>query len=62
MVHSLAGRVCADPARTEVMACLGLAVKAGFAQWAALGNGDIELTLPSGEIFHLGPTSVIRVG
>ncbi len=48
-------------AKTDVMACLRLIMWTGFARQAELGNGDIELTLLSGEVFHLGQTSVTRV-
>jgi hypothetical protein len=44
------------------MACLKLVSENGFARQADLGNGDIELTLLSGEVFHLGQTSITRIG
>ena len=54
--------VYADPARTAVMSFVRQLAQRGLAQWTALGNGTIELTLFSGEIFHLDETSVTRVG
>ena len=36
-------------------------VRDGRAAWVRLSNGDIELTLHSGEVFHLGDQSVTRV-
>ncbi len=44
------------------MACLKLVLDAGFARQADLGDGDIEFILLSGEVFHLGQTSIRRVG
>jgi hypothetical protein len=54
--------VYADPAKTAVMSCARLVTRQGLAQWTALGNGIFELTLFSGEIFHLDKTSVTRIG
>jgi hypothetical protein len=50
-----------NPAKTAVMTFVGHLARQGFARWAALGNGIIELTLFSGEVFHLDETSVTRV-
>jgi hypothetical protein len=33
-----------------------------FARWSALGDGIIELTLFSGELFHFDETSLTLVG
>jgi hypothetical protein len=54
--------VYADPAKTAVMSCARQLTRQGLAQWTALGNGIFELTLFSGEIFHLDETSVTRIG
>ncbi|MFZ0066420.1 MAG: hypothetical protein WAK90_09630 [Pseudolabrys sp.] len=48
--------VYADPAKTAAK------TRQGLAEWIALGNGIFELTLFSGEIFHLDETSVTRIG
>ena len=54
--------VYADPAKTAVMSFARQLAREGLAQWTALGNGIVEFTLLSGEVFHLGETSVTRVG
>ena len=54
--------VCADQAKTAVMSYARQVTRQGLAQWTALGNGNFELTLFSGEIFHLDETSVTRIG
>ena len=54
--------VYGDPAKTAVMSFARQLAREGLAQWTALGNGIVEVTLFSGEVFHLGETSVTRVG
>ena len=54
--------VYADPAKTAVMSFARQLAREDLAQWTALGNGIVEITLFSGEVFHLGETSVTRVG
>jgi hypothetical protein len=54
--------VYADPAKTAVMSYAWQVTRQGLAEWTALGNGIFELTLFSGEIFHLDETSVTRIG
>ena len=54
--------VCADQAKTAVMSYARQVTRQGLAQWTALDNGIFELTLFSGEIFHLDETSVTRIG
>ena len=54
--------VCADQAKTAVMLYARQVTRQGLAQWTGLGNGIIEVTLFSGEVFHLDETSVTRVG
>ena len=54
--------VCADQAKTAVISSARQVTRQGLAQWTALGNGIFELTLFSGEIFHLDETSVTRIG
>jgi hypothetical protein len=54
--------VYADPAKMAFMSYAKQLTREGLAQWAALGNGIIEFTLISGEVFHLDEISVTRVG
>ena len=54
--------LCADQAKTAVMSYARQVTRQGLAQWTVLGNGIFELTLFSGEIFHLDETSVTRIG
>jgi hypothetical protein len=51
-----------NPGKIEVIKCLASIVNDGLAQWANLANGDVELTLLSGETFHLGQTTITRIG
>jgi hypothetical protein len=51
----------ADPAKAAVMAYVERLVRNGFARCVEADNGVIELTLSSGEVFHLGKTSVTRI-
>jgi hypothetical protein len=44
-------RVHGDPVKGLVMLDIGQLFGNGFAEWVALGNGCIELTLSSGEVF-----------
>jgi hypothetical protein len=53
--------VYSDPAKTAVMSFVRQLTRRDLAQWTALDNGIIELTLLSGEVFHLDETSVTRV-
>jgi len=52
----------ADPAKTAVMLFVRRLARQDFARWTALGDGIIELTLFSGEVFRFDETSVTRVG
>jgi hypothetical protein len=54
-------RRCADPAKAAVMAYVERLARDGLASRAEIGNGATELTLSSGEIFHLGRTSITRI-
>jgi hypothetical protein len=62
MIRLLASRASADLDKTEVIKYLASIVNDGLAKWAELANGDVELTLLSGETFHLGEATVTRVG
>jgi len=61
-LERLATGVYADPAKTAVMTFARQLAREGLSQWTALGNGIVEFTLLSGEVFHLGETPVTRVG
>jgi hypothetical protein len=62
MARPVAKHASTNAAKTEIMAYLKLVLETGFARQAELGNGDIELTLLSGEVFHLSETSITRIG
>ena len=54
-------RRAADPAREFVMSYIPCLVREGLAEWSVLEDGDTELRLKSGEIFHLGKKMVMRI-
>jgi hypothetical protein len=54
-------RRCADPARAAVMAYVDRLVRDGLAWRSEVDSGATELTLASGEVFHLGKASVTRI-
>lgn len=58
----LAERRYSDIAKALVMGQVAQFVGAGLAQWNELNNGDIEVRFMSGELFHFGKTSIVRVG
>jgi hypothetical protein len=51
----------ADPAKTAVMAYMERLVRDGLAWRSETDSGAIELTLSSGEVFHIRETSVTRI-
>jgi hypothetical protein len=51
----------ADPAKTAVMAYMERLVRDGLAWRSETDSGAIELTLSSGEVFHIGETSFTRI-
>jgi len=51
----------ADPAKAAVMAYVERLARDGFARCSEADNGVIELALSSGEVFHLGKTSITRI-
>jgi hypothetical protein len=57
----LAERRYADLAKALAMAQIAQFVKNGLAQRDELANGDIKLRFITGEKFHLGKTSIMRV-
>jgi hypothetical protein len=54
-------RSYADPSKALVMAKVGELVRNGLANWTVLENGDIELRLATGEVLHLGRTTVMQL-
>ena len=50
-----------DAAKALVMSSIAELVNRGCAQWSTLESGDVELRLPSGEIFVLGDQTVTRI-
>ncbi len=58
---SLQERNVVDPEKAAVVAILGRLVRDRSASWVALNDGDIELSLPTGEVFHLGEATVRRI-
>jgi hypothetical protein len=58
----LAERRYSDIAKTLVMSQVVQFVRVGLAQWTELRDGDIEVRFMSGELFHFGKTSIVRVG
>jgi hypothetical protein len=49
-------------AKAAVLEAIRRIVNSGVAEQKPLANGDIELKLHSGEIFHLGEVAIARVG
>jgi len=56
-----AGLAHADPAKAYVMHYVGQLVADGQAQWNMLGNGDIQLSLNTGETLLLAERVIIRL-
>ena len=54
-------RRLADPAKATVLIYIERLVRDGLACCSEVDNGIVELTLSSGEVFHLGKTSVTRI-
>ena len=51
----------ADLARALVMGFIARLVRAGHGEWRPLDNGDVELRLSGGEVFHLAETTCTRI-
>jgi hypothetical protein len=51
----------ADPDKAFVMTYVRRLVRDGFARCSEADNGILELTLSSGDVFHLAKTSITRV-
>ena len=56
-----AERTHVDPAKACVMNYVGQLVADGQAQWNMLGNGDIQLSLNTGETLLLAERVIIRL-
>jgi hypothetical protein len=54
-------RRCGDPAKAAVMAYMERLVRDGLASCAEMNDGAMDLTLSSGEVFHLGRRSITRI-
>jgi hypothetical protein len=59
--NTLGERRYADQAKAAVMEYVQRLARDEFARCSAADNGVIELTLSSGEVFHLGKTSITRI-
>jgi hypothetical protein len=57
----LAKRRYSDIAEALVMGQVVQFVRVGLAQWNELSNGDIEVRFMSGELFHFGKMSIVRI-
>jgi hypothetical protein len=58
---NIAGRFYGDPAKALVMTHIDQFVRDGYADWAMLDNGDVELRFFSGEVFLLADGTMTRV-
>jgi hypothetical protein len=58
---AIAGLVHADPAKARVMIYVGQLVADGQAEWNMLDNGDIQLSLNTGETLLLAERVIIRL-
>jgi hypothetical protein len=59
--NAIAGLARADPDKALVMTYVGQLVANGYAHWAMLDDGKIELSFNSGETFLLAERMVIRL-
>ncbi|MDH7785478.1 hypothetical protein QBD01_001496 [Ochrobactrum sp. 19YEA23] len=50
-----------SPDKALVMKYIGQLVSDGYAEWAALDNGDIEVRFDSGETYLLAETTILRL-
>ena len=51
----------ADADKTMVMGWIGGLIRQGEAEWGWLADGDIELRLSSGAVFHLRAARIERI-
>jgi hypothetical protein len=59
--NTLGERLYADHAKAAVMEYVQRLARDGFARCSTADNGVIELTLSSGEVFHLRKKSITRI-
>jgi hypothetical protein len=59
--YTIADLVHADPDKALVMTCFGQLVADGHAQWAMLGDGEVQLSFHTGETFLLAARVIIRL-
>ena len=50
-----------NPDKALVMKYIGQFVADGYAEWAALSNGEIEVRFTTGETYLLAETTIIRL-
>ena len=58
---AIAGAVYSDLNKALVMTAIGPLVADGHAEWTMLDDGDVELSINSGETFILAERVVIRL-
>lgn len=50
-----------DPDKAFVMKYIGQLVADGYAEWAMLDNGEVEVRFTSGETYLLAETTILRL-
>lgn len=50
-----------NPDKALVMKYIGRLVADGYAEWAMLDNGEVEVRFTSGEIYLLAETTILRL-
>jgi hypothetical protein len=58
---AIASPIHADPMKTLVMKYIGQLVAAGHAKWEMHEDGSVQLQCPTGEVFLLEETMIVRV-
>lgn len=59
--EAVIARVAHDPARALVLDWAHRLVADGNAAWEVVDDGDIQLNLPSGEVYRLSEAGVLRL-
>ena len=60
-IDALVALVQDDPDKALVMRYIGQLVADGYAEWAMLDNGEIEVRFTSGETYLLAETTILRL-
>jgi hypothetical protein len=60
-IDALVAPACGDPDKAFVMKYIGQLVAEGYADWAMLDNGDVEVRFTSGETYLLAETTILRL-